>query len=185
MVLVRKKKKTEGMQIPPAKVDLTNMAESLLQHPEDIPKVLKTKKFILARLEGKNVKQSNIAAGFYPSRSQDKSLSTPVAKVLLDELVVSKIPDPEVATRLREMWDARKKMVVTNPATKMPEVIDLGGDFEQQKYAMDKRLSLGGYVGGELPENRQAQIVTSITFVSINPGAINSTGPVVEVPAQP
>lgn len=156
------------MQIPLSKVNVSELSKSLLQHPEDLPKVLKTKKYILARLEGKNVKDANIEAGFRFNTTQERALSTPVAQILLDELVIQKIPNVEVSERLREMWDARKKTYTQHPKTKKHEEVDLGPDFEQQKYAMDKRLALGGYHNGELPENRQAQVVTNIQFITID-----------------
>lgn len=66
------------------------------------------------------------------------------------------------------MWDAKRKRSVYDPNTQTTVEIE-EEDREMQKYTMDRRLSLGGYSNGTLPENRTENApVTQIVFNTLN-----------------
>lgn len=157
-------------------LDLKAIAKTLFQHPSDIPKVIKTKKFIMARLEGKTIKDANKEAGFPEGKLQEQSLASPIAVMLLEELVQKYIPDVDVAVRLKEMWDARK-IIVTQDKKGNQQELDLGPDKDLQKYAMDKRLIIGGV--GKVKEELGTKFVTQIQFTTVG-----KTEEVVEVTSE-
>lgn len=160
---VNLKRRSTAVQVPQASpTPLKRLVGEVFSFPNDIPNIVKTKKFIEARMEGKNVRDANAFAGIPLGKVQALTLASPAAQVLLEELIKEKIPDIDVSHRLKDMWDARREV-----RTKKG-VIDLGPDREMQKYAMDKRLALGGYVNGNLPEDRGGNApVTNITFNTI------------------
>lgn len=172
---VKLKKRSAAVQIfPPNSPPLKEMVDGLLKFPHELARVQKAKKYLECRLQGKGKTESKREAGFpITNNTEEKILSNPVIKTLLNELVIKEITDPQVVNRLREMWDADTKRDVYDPVTKT--VLEVKQPhWEMRKYAMDKRLALGGYTNGNLPENGgTGAVVTQIKFTTIN---VNSSG---------
>lgn len=153
--------------LPPHQPVLKRIVDDLIKNPERIPQILKAKRYLSARLDGKKKTVARSEAGFPKNASDRQILSSPMAKMLLDELVTQKIPDVDVAERLKEMWDSMTVQAMYNPVKKAMVKIKRP-NWDMRKYAMDKRLALGGYTNGALPEDREKGIVTNIQFTTVN-----------------
>jgi hypothetical protein len=161
-------KKRSAVQVPVlSKPNIKELVDSLIQYPKELPKVLKTRSYILARLNGKKITEAKREAGVSPGATEKQILATPMAQILLNELVKAQIPDTDVVERLKEMWQATRVVAKYDPVTRTTVEMERP-NWDVRKYAMDRRLALGGFANGVLPENQQQQTVTQIQFTTIN-----------------
>lgn len=100
------------IKIPrPEPINPQTIIDAVIARPSahTLSKIHKTKKFVTELMSGSSLKVAKKKAGFSPTTSDRQILASPVARLVVKELVDKNFHNKRYLKKLKEFWDAKDR----------------------------------------------------------------------------